>query len=785
MRRRLLTFFTVLQLVGLSGLNEGLLAQSTPEENAEATDSDETVAVGEGEQGVDITPGEGGEAGVDVGGLGRVDVEADHMEFTDDNKTLKLSGRVRISDGVNSIQADEIEYNTETEWAVARGNVILVQNGATTELEEVRYNVATGQADIPSKGRTQFGALSIGAARTQKLNDIHIRLEDVSITTCADTEKPDFEITASRADVYEETVVRARHSVFKLHGVPFFYVPSFTMDTQRERTNFDIIPGYNSRDGVFLLTTYTKPWNPGLDHETQFDIRTERGVGIGQNFHLRDLESGRRKTSLYLYYHYDANPYKNEREEEDLLGRGIEVDENRYRIKFNHSDELFGNDALRARTTYMSDARVENDFFEDDFRESPVPESYINYAYLGGQYTINLEVARQLNDDFFGGVARLPEVSFNVPRTQLGESRFLFESEARLGQLERYFNENDLSNGSEDYDSLRGHVEARVFYPRKYLGWLVVTPSVGLAYTHYSDTVTTEERVEATSTTDANGVISTSLSTNTVEVAAGADARVFPEFGLETSFKAFSIIHENATNIGAGLRHVVEPFANYTFIPEPDLDPDQILQFDSIDDLDEENELAFGVRNKWQTKRITGKNRDRVNIHDYANVNLRTSYDFREDVNDPWGDLRLDTRFRFWDSLYMEFDFRWDLGESELKRIDTEIEFVHPESEHSLKLTDTLRVDDRHTTIAEYSLFPLAPVGLEGFTRYEWEKGELEEQSVMLKFRGECVGYGFGVKWIDGDELSDGSKGEDDWRIWAQIWLIAFPEKTLFNTGGY
>jgi LPS-assembly protein len=72
-----------------------------------------------------------------------------------------------------------------------------------------------------------------------------------------------------------------------------------------------------------------------------------------------------------------------------------------------------------------------------------------------------------------------------------------------------------------------------------------------------------------------------------------------------------------------GLRHIIEPSANYTWVPQPNVRPWQVPQFDyqlpttqllpiqfpdynSVDSIDSQNVIRWGLRNKLQTKRKGG-----------------------------------------------------------------------------------------------------------------------------------------------------------------------------------
>jgi hypothetical protein len=92
--------------------------------------------------------------------------------------------------------------------------------------------------------------------------------------------------------------------------------------------------------------------------------------------------------------------------------------------------------------------------------------------------------------------------------------------------------------------------------------------------------------------------------------------------GAEVSFKASSLWKDaksSALDVD-GLRHIIEPSANYVFVPNPSVSPSQLPQFDSempallispvnfpdynsIDSIDTMNVIRLGLRNVLQTKR--------------------------------------------------------------------------------------------------------------------------------------------------------------------------------------
>jgi lipopolysaccharide assembly outer membrane protein LptD (OstA) len=710
-----------------------------------------------------------------------LNVEADQVNFENEAHTVTARGNVRLRKGPQSLSADVVTYNTATEQAFARGNVVFTNRDQIWRGETLQYNFITGKGSFPSL-TMESEPFTLNAESMDRLGPVHTQLQEVTITTCPITTNPEFFISSSRVDVYEDSIFVLRNPVFFLHGIPFLYLPRLVLDQERQPTNIDVIPGYSSRDGFSLLTSYNRYPSDGYRTKTHLDYRSERGIGLGQDFFWYVPDNLQNMTFLKLYGTLDDAPYRNETQETQFRERGIDIDEERYRVKFSHRQQLTPNDTLWANVSYWSDAKVTEDFFREDFRQEPVPETRVVYSALGDGWNANIEAARQLNQDEFSSVNRLPEASFNMPLRQLDQIDLLYEGSTQAGFMERTFSKFERDeNARENFDSLRVHTDHMLFYPTRHFGWLNVIPRAGGKATYYGNTRSTESRIVPVSTVGENNIITTTFETETIERSESADMRILPELGLETSFKAFGIVHNQPTGLGRGLRHVVEPFTNYTFIPEPDLTSDQIYQFDRIDDLGEEHNLAFGVRNKWQTRRARADGS--TYIHDLLNVSVSSFYDLRSDADPHLGNVLVDTELKLVDWARARVEFLYDTDESEINTVFSELRFEHPDSRSWISLDQRFRKDDTHTVQLNYRLNTRSPIGLEGYTRFELEDDGMEEQDIMLTFETDCVGYGFGGRWRRGDNFLDGTRDDDDYEIWFQLWLTAFP-RAILGSGG-
>jgi lipopolysaccharide assembly outer membrane protein LptD (OstA) len=714
---------------------------------------------------------DGSAVGVDV------QVSADKSEYSGDLKEVALRGNAVIRRGAEILRADEIRYNQETRQASARGNVSY-ENGVerwTGTALDYNFQTRVGTFGLAKLDREPF---HVRSARSRQLGPDHFRLEDVTISTCKPEEEMEAWVEASSADVLERRIVKARNVVFYHQGIPFLYLPSYTLDLDREPTHFDVLPGYSSRNGPFVLSAYTIPLGEEDDVRsiTHLDYRQERGLALGQDFTWLDRPDRAWEGLVTGYYAQDDKPYRNARQEEEKRKRFIEKDEDRYRLRLRHSQSDASGDSFHLDAGYLSDAEVIQDFFDEEYRLSPEPVNRLSYSHNTGLYSAGVEVNHQINDDYFNSVNRHPEVFLNFNLSRIPGTDLYYRSENSASVLERTYNLRDRSRGLEDYDTQRIHTSHALLYPTKHFGWLNLIPRAGYTGTWYADTVETRSRRDITSSVSTNGVVT--FTTNTVNevVNTGADIRHLPELGAETSFKAFKVLHNDPlTNGGIGLRHVVEPFADYSYIPEPDLRPLNIPQFDRIDELDRRHDVIYGVRNKLQTRHQHPEGAEVVDIIDF---NVYTAFLLDpEETEEEQGDIFTDTQIQLNRHLYLDFENRYNVEEGEFVEFNSRAVYRADDRSH-LSLDHRYRPDVRNLVQASYSFLPEARFSFGGYTRYDFETSEMEEQQVHLAWKRNCVGYGLGVKWISGDIYSDGSD-EDDWQVWGQVWLTAFPRSRL------
>ncbi|MFO1490240.1 MAG: LPS assembly protein LptD [Kiritimatiellia bacterium] len=722
-----------------------------------------------------FAPFEAANAQFGTAGKEELVIKADNSEYNDKTKEMILRGHVVLSQNGQTLSCDDARYNSATQEAVATGNVVFEREGEVWRGARLTYNFATAQGDF-GLVQAYIAPYHIDALRSKRIDEGHYQLEDVTITTC-DPAKPEFYVHADSADVFSERIVRVKNAVSWLNGVPVLWLPSYTIDPEREATHFDVIPGYSSRDGAFVLTAYTFPVAEEVDTTLHLDYRANRGVAGGADLSWKDREEGLYSGKAQTYYASDDKPYRNAETEERLRKEFVDIEQERYRLKLNHFGVLSPVDTLYANAEYLSDPRVVRDFFDDDYRINPEPETRLSYAHNDTYFNAGLELNRQLNADDFDSMNRQPEAFFNFNRMQIGDSGLYYESQNSAGLLERTYSKKSESKGREEYDTERIHTSHRIYYPTRHFDFLNLIPRVGYTGTYYGDTFESRQVNKVTQNVATNGVVTFTTNKVTEVTSAGADIRNLPELGFETSFKAFKVIHDDPTTLGKGLRHVVEPFTDLTYVPEPDLRPAEIYQFDAVDKLDRRNDITVGLRNKFQTKIIEEPGQ---RVWDYVDATVYGVFNYDpQPEEETFQAVGYDVDLRPVTSLRFDSKGEYSPVTSELLRSTTQAAWTSPERS-TFSIDHLYRVDRINALQLGYSLWPKAKFSLEGYSRFELEDSTFEEQALFVSWQTACVGYGVGVKWIVGDYIAATDTNEpDDWQVWGTLWLTAMPKSML------
>jgi LPS-assembly protein len=517
------------------------------------------------------------------------------MEALTDQGWAEFDFQTGLGQGTNGVlvrygkaflTADQVTVNHESGEVTADGQVRVQSEDQLWVGEHIRYNFKTRRMEAEQfrTGKAPVFAAGEGL-HGEYTNRVYIATN--GIITTDDVAEPAVKVRAKYLKIIPRERVVARHATLYVAGVPVFYFPYFTRSLGPHSSNFTFVPGYRSSFGPFLLSSYTFFLNEELDGTAHVDYRERRGPagGLDLNYHYGRWGEG----TFKYYYLHDQNPAAG--------GGDPTLPNNRQRVDFSYQADPATNLSFRARVRYQGDTNIVREFFEGEYRQNDQPSTYVEANKFWQNFSLDTYVQPRVND-FLETVERLPDVRLTGYRQELGASPVYYESESSVGYYRRLFPVTNAPPVQLDFYAARADTYHQLLLPETFFGWLNVTPRVGGRLTYYG----TASGPGATTDELTRGVFNT---------------------GAEFSFKASRLWPGVQSGFfqADGLRHIVEPSANYVYVPRPNYaGTNELPQFDyelpslrllpinypdynSIDSIDSQNVVRLGLHNKLQTKR--------------------------------------------------------------------------------------------------------------------------------------------------------------------------------------
>ncbi len=489
--------------------------------------------------------------------------------------------------GKGILIADTAEVDLENWIIAASGNVRIQRDEMVWSGDDIRYNVKTRKMEAVQFRAGRSPAFVTGKNLTADVSNNTYTASNAYIST-DDVANPTTRIRAKSIKIVPGKYFEARNAVLFVGNVPMFYFPFYTQRLDGKGNQFRFVPGYRSRYGPFLKSSYDWIANDHLDGEIHADYRQKRGFGGGPDFNLHLGRWG--DASLEYYFLNDLTP------ERDNLG--FDIPSNRQRFRLGYDAVPWTNLNVKAVIGYQSDERILHNFFESEYRANPQPSTFFEVNKTTDNFSLDVLAQPRVNE-FFETVERLPDVRLTGFRQQVLDTPLYYESETSAGFYRRRFAiTNDVPSGL-DYSGARADTYQQLTLPQTYFGWLNLTPRVGGRLSYYDDP--SGAGALANDESFARGIFNT---------------------GAELTFKASQTWNGTRSRVLDldGVRHIVQPSANYIYVPRPNRFPGASQMFDtelpslrqlpiefpdynSVDSVDSQNTMRFGLRNRFQTKR--------------------------------------------------------------------------------------------------------------------------------------------------------------------------------------
>ena len=465
----------------------------------------------------------------------------------------------------------------------AEGNVTLYVRGRVLECERLFYDLTDDRAIIlealiRSTVRAGQVPLYYRAKEVRQLNRTQYVASDAIISTC-EFEHPHYWLQTRQLTLDEsedKRLARAVDSVFFVHGLPLWYWPYYARDLERDRT---VLKRFRLRHSSEFGTEIRTAWdlydlglydNDWSNLALVVDVLTERGVGLGLDF---DYERWGGKGYFTSYYIDDSG--------EDFPGVPLQHRE-RGRFEWRHRQRLSPYDTLLAEFAWMSDRNFLDEYFEREAREDKEKETVLYYKHQRGLAALTA-LAKVRTNNFLTQTEYLPQVGVRLLGYPLGYSlwgdRLTLTSTSQLANVR-----------------LRPDDALQLPQPRAWrfdtlnelampLAWRFIhfVPFAVVRYTAYSDTP------------DALGLES-GHSRDRFAAAVG--------FRSSATFWRVYQVSSRLWDLD-GIRHIITPTVDFLHRFAVTAEPHELFQFDEVDPIDELQVISLGLRQRWQTRRLT------------------------------------------------------------------------------------------------------------------------------------------------------------------------------------
>lgn len=516
--------------------------------------------------------------------------------------TITYTNGVMVKYGNTVLTADSASVNQQTGETTAQGHVRIQQGDWFWVGDNIRYDFKTKQMQTEQFRAGRPPVFAKGHGLHGNLTN-HVYSATNAFVTTDDISQPAHGIRAREITIVPGQYVEARDATLYLGPVPVFYFPYYRRSLNKKANQFSFIPGYRSSYGPFLLGRYQWFLNDELDGTVHLDYRQKRGVGVGPDVNLHLGRWG--ESTIKYYYLHDMDSGTN-------LLTGADNPENRQRVYFAYQSVPFTNLEVKSMVRYQSDPNLTRDFFEGEYTQDPQPNTYVDANKFWQNFSLDTYTEPRVND-FYDTVERLPEVRLTGYRQRLGPLPIYYQSDSSAGYYRRLFAETNSFSGTNNFYGERADTYQKLTLPITLFGWLNVTPHAGGRFTYYSQA----DGPGATTQEHYRGVFDT---------------------GAKLSFKVSRVWPDAQNRLCDldGLRHIFEPSLDYVYVPAPSTPPSELPQFDyegpslwqvpitypdynSIDSIDNQNVLRFGLQNTLQTKR-DGQ------VVDFINWNVETDW---------------------------------------------------------------------------------------------------------------------------------------------------------------
>ena len=499
-------------------------------------------------------------------------INGDNVEYSTDSKEVTATGDIEVIYKGSKLTCNKLQVNMQTKQGLAEGNARLEDEKGVVTGEKIVYDFANKTGVIYNasfRANPWFGK----ARKVEKISDSEFVSKNGYFTTCS-FDQPHFRLASKKINMFPGDKVQSEQTTLYLGAVPTAYLPRFNYSMKEPFMHVQVEPGTRKDWGPYLLSAWRWNISDKVDAKAFLDYRYK--LGWGEGFQVNYFNTPVGKGDFKFYYTLETPP--------DQPDTSPKSDYNRSFARWRHKWDIDLNTNVTAEffkimdqrrkedTAYPNTRNFLQDYFFREYEKDTQPLSYALFHHAFNYSSLDLLLQMRTNH-WFDQIEKKPELNYNLPSLQLGESPLYFEDISQLGT----YNKKGTGLGN-DLTDTRLDTKNTVSLPTK-IAFIQFKPFVASRQTFYDK-----------GANDQTGIIRTIFYS-------GADlsTKFYRVFNTKTNFLGLDI---------NGLRHIITPSVNYLYTHVPTIPISNIKQIDStIDAINRGNTAFLSLSNKLQTKR--------------------------------------------------------------------------------------------------------------------------------------------------------------------------------------
>lgn len=714
-----------------------------------------------------------------------LEFKAPEVKFDRAKNVFSGSGGVTIAQQGLQVQGEQGEFNTQTRNGHIEGEVVFSTSFLSISSDQCDFNL---DSETGTFHNAHFfyedGGYNVDAETLDKISEYKYHLDNADLTTCAcsDGERP-WSISANSTNITQEGYGHSYGVTFNVHGIPVFYTPYLGYPVKTERTSGLLRPqfGYSNKDGF----EFEIPLFLALDDSSDLTITpfTQSRTRNGAKFDYRQAVSRKHRIKSRLIYSNESP------RGDDLRGLDVSglfdptIDTDRFGGYYN---EIWRSEpGATLPSSFVADMHyVSDDLFIREIEDSDISPYNSRFvtssmlfqssltdflsASLGSEYNQSMDG----DDDLV--FQRLPELRLNALKNfrPFGSNPIGLKVVTRADvNLINFYRQ-------EGYDGTRLEMRPNVRLPFHYQNYFNAELQAGIRETLYNlddQNLPGSETLLDDSNDRTIPELGAQIST--------AFERVF-DLDKDSSFAdVLQLGRANHTDRLVRMKHVVEPYVRYSYIPEV-AGQDELPFFDSSDRIRQRSLFLLGLRttlfgkfedtnptqesiselaplvedlpvltydnplNPYDSTSIFDEQVERFRlrrgeVRELVVFNVKESYDYLEDKKDvdpnrrPWSDLGSSLEVYPNRNMRLIFEDNWDIEDHDFSSWSTALQLLDDRGD-ALKARYTF-IDEALSQIdgnAELRLTQGMQIGY--YTRFDEEASKFIEHRAGLRIKSSC-----------------------------------------------